>query len=67
MEQIRAYLNKFSRKRKIFVLLGADAITAFLCWAIFGQPLATVLAYNFTIDIFSVINENILSFLIPFI
>ena len=67
MEKLRYYLNKFSRREKLFVLLGADAFTAFACWAIFGQPLATVLAYNFTIDILSVINENIISFIIPFI
>ena len=67
MEKLRYYLNKFSRREKLFVLLGADAFTAFSCWAIFGQPLATVLAYNFTIDILSVINENIISFIIPFI
>lgn len=67
MERIRSYLNNFSRKGKLLVLLIADAITAFLCWAIFGQPLATVLAYNFTVDLLSVINENIISFVIPFL
>ena len=67
MMSLRSYLNNFSRKRKLLVLLIADAITAFLCWAIFGQPLATVLAYNFSIDLFSVINENISSFVFPFI
>ena len=67
MIKLRAFLNNFSRKGKLFVLLGADAITAFLSWAIFGQPLATVLAYNFTVDLLSVINQNIISFIIPFV
>ena len=67
MNNLRFFLNKFSRKEKLFVLLTADFITAFLCWVIFGQPLATVLTYNFTINIISVINENITSFIVPFI
>lgn len=67
MIKLRDFLNNFSRKGKLVVLLGADAITAFLSWTIFGQPLATVLAYNFTVDLFSVINQNIISFIIPFV
>lgn len=66
MENLRSYLNNFSRRGKLLVLLSADGITAFLCWTIFGQPLATVLAYNFEIDLFNVISDNFISFIIPF-
>ena len=67
MESFRLFLTRFSRKQKLFVLLTADAFTGFLCWTIFGQPLATVLALNFSVNLLSVINENIISFIIPFI
>ena len=65
MEKLRISLNNLSRRKKLFVLLSVDIINAFLCWVIFGQPLTTVLTYNFTIGILSVIDENFLSFIVP--
>tara|TARA_Y100000746_G_scaffold231666_1_gene246131 strand:+ start:2487 stop:4391 length:1905 start_codon:yes stop_codon:yes gene_type:complete len=67
MNELRLYLNIFSRRQKVFVLLLADTLTAFFCWFVFGPPIATVLTYNFNVDILNVIYENILSFLIPFL
>jgi FlaA1/EpsC-like NDP-sugar epimerase len=67
MQNLRSFLNKFSRKQKLFVLLFADMITAFSCWFIFGPPLASVLIYNFNVDILQIVITNIHSFIIPFL
>ena len=67
MEKLRISLNNLSRRNKIYILLSVDAINAFLCWVVFGQPLTTVLTYNFTVGILNVIDENFLSFMIPLI
>ena len=67
MARIRIYLNKFSRRSKVLILLLVDAFTAFICWIVFSEPLSTVLAYNFSVNIFNIITEKIHGFIIPFL
>ena len=59
------FLKELSRKNKLILLISADFFIAFFCWVVFGPPGAFLIASNFEISLFSIIEKNILSFLIP--
>lgn len=67
MDKLRHYLNKFSRRQKLFILLLVDAVTAFSCWVIFGPPLTRLLVTNFSANIFNLILSDFYSFIFPFL
>ena len=67
LDYIRTFLNKLSRNHKLGILLIVDTLTAFICWFVFGPPLAIAFSYDFEPFILNIIKDNIYSFLIPFI
>ena len=60
-------ISNLSRKSKISIALLVDMSSAFLAWLIFGPPATIFLAEQFSTNIFSIVVENYLSFLIPII
>lgn len=60
-------ISNLSRKLKISIALLVDVSSAFLAWLIFGPPATIFLAEQFSTNIFSIVVENYLSFLIPII
>jgi len=60
-------ISNLSRKSKISIALLVDVSSAFLSWLIFGPPATIFLAEQFSTNIFSIVIENYLSFLIPII
>ncbi len=67
MSQLANFLINLSRRRKIFVLVLADCVIAFLCWVVFGPPFSLLIATNFQTSLTEIIISNYLSFLVPFL
>ena len=61
------YLKKLPRINKLLILVMTDFFIAFFCWIVFGPPVSFMIASNFESSLFSIIKNNFLSFLIPFI
>ena len=64
---IGKFLKNLSRRNKLSLLISADFLIAFFCWVVFGPPVAFMIASNFDSSLFKIIQDNIFSFLIPFI
>ncbi len=58
-------LRSLSRRYKLLILSCVDAITALICWIIFGPPFSTMIATNFEVSLAEIINQNYLNFFIP--
>ncbi len=67
MKNLSLILKELTRKQKLAFLIISDFIIAFLCWVIFGPPFAFLIATNFSSTLWSLILQNIISFIIPFI
>ena len=65
-KSIRNTLKNLTRRNKLILLILTDCIIAFLCWVVFGPPFAFMIATNFESSLLKIIQDNILSFLIPF-
>ena len=65
MNLIGKKLNTLQRKQKLFLVLLNDFVVAFSCWLVFGPPLASYIASEFSTEIFSIITSEWLSFLLP--
>ncbi len=58
-------LRSLSRRYKLLILSCVDAITALICWIIFGPPFSIMIATNFEVSLAEIINQNYLNFFIP--
>ena len=56
-------LRRLSRRYKLLILSCVDAITALICWIIFGPPFSIMIATNFEVSLAEIINQNYLNFL----
>ena len=66
MKNLSLTLKELTRKQKLALLITSDLIIAFLCWVVFGPPLAFLIATNFSSSLWFLIQQNIVSFIIPF-
>ena len=67
MNDLISKLRRFSRNKKIVILIVTDFFIAFVCWVVFGPPMSFMIASNFEMSLFRTISNNYLSFLIPFL
>ena len=67
MKRLASILRNLSRRNKIIVIVAADCFIAFLCWTIFGPPLSILIASKFENSLYSLISDNIISFVTPFV
>ena len=58
-------LRSLSRRYKLLILSCVDAVTALICWIIFGPPFSVMIATNFEVSLAETINQNYLNFFIP--
>ena len=58
-------LSNLSLKTKRVIILGNDFISALICWLVFGPPMATFIASEFSTGIFIILFSEWLSFLVP--
>ena len=59
------FIKSLSRRYKLLILSCVDAITALICWIIFGPPFSIMIATNFEVSLAEIINQNYLNFFIP--
>ena len=65
-KSIRSSLKNLTRRNKLILLIFTDCIIAFLCWVVFGPPFSFMIASNFELSLHQLIQNNILSFIVPF-
>ncbi|MDA9916700.1 polysaccharide biosynthesis protein [Gammaproteobacteria bacterium] len=65
MNLIGKTLNDLSRKKKSVLVICNDLFLSFICWLVFGPPMATVLSSEFSTGFLALIYGQIYSFAIP--
>lgn len=58
-------LSNLSLRTKRVIIIGNDFISALICWLVFGPPMATFIASEFSTGIFIILFSEWLSFLVP--
>ena len=58
-------LHTLGRNLKLLIMLLNDVLLALVCWLIFGPPMATVIASEYSSDIFQILSSAWMSFLLP--
>ena len=65
MNLIGTKLNSLQRTHKTILVLANDLFLAFVCWMVFGPPMAIIISSEFASDLFAVLRSQIYSFLFP--
>ena len=65
MIKVAQNLKNLNRISKLFILIFADLIIAFLCWVVFGPPVSILIASDFNASLVDIIINNSLSFFVP--
>ena len=65
MNLIGKTLNALPRKKKTILVLLNDLFLSFICWLVFGPPMATILSTEFSASLPTLILDQIYSFAIP--
>jgi len=65
MNFIGKTLNDLPRKKKSVLVVCNDLCLSFICWLVFGPPMATVLSSEFSTGFLALIYGQIYSFAIP--
>ena len=65
MNLIGKTLNALPRKKKTILVLLNDLFLSFICWLVFGPPMATILSKEFSVSLPTLIVGQIYSFAIP--
>ena len=58
-------LKTLSRRSKLFVILCNDFLLGLVCWLVFGPPMATYIASEFSTDIIDILVLEWESFVLP--
>ena len=65
MNLIGKTLNALPRKKKSFLVFSNDLFLSFICWLVFGPPMATVISTEFSANLAALVFEQIYSFILP--
>ena len=65
MNLIRSTLNSLGRKQKLAFIIFSDFILALICWLVFGPPMATYIASEFSSNLLQIFYSNWKSFFFP--
>ena len=65
MNLVGAKLNSLHRRQKTVLVLLNDLFIAFICWIVFGPPMATIISSELSSDLWSIIQSQKLSFIFP--
>ena len=57
--------QNLSRKFKLLAILTNDFLLALICWLVFGPPMATYIASEFSTGILDILMREWLSFVLP--
>ena len=67
MNFLAVTLNQLARRQKLAIVLLNDALLALICWVVFGPPMATYIASEFTNEIIDIFYDQWQSFIFPLI
>lgn len=67
MNLIGLKLQNLNRNKKLSIIILNDFILAFICWIVFGPPIATYIASEFSSNIWKIFFSQWQSFFIPII
>jgi FlaA1/EpsC-like NDP-sugar epimerase len=65
MNFIGKTLNDLPRKKKSVLVIFNDLFLSFICWLVFGPPMATVISSEFSSEFLALIYQQIYTFAIP--
>ena len=65
MNSIANQLSNLDRKYKLLIVVINDFFFALICWLVFGPPMATYIASEFSTGIFSILQSEWESFVFP--
>jgi FlaA1/EpsC-like NDP-sugar epimerase len=65
MNTIALQLNNLNRKAKVLIVLANDFLLALICWLVFGPPMATYIASEFSTGILKIFYAEWISFFVP--
>ena len=65
MNLIGTKLNSLQRKQKTILVLFNDLLLSFICWIVFGPPMATIISSELSGDLWSIIDSQKYSFIFP--
>ncbi len=65
MNLIGQKLNSLNRLHKAVLVLLNDLFLAFICWIVFGPPMATIISTDSSVSLINLVISQIHSFLIP--
>ena len=65
MNIIGSKLNQLNRKIKFLIVLLNDFFLALICWLVFGPPMASYIASEFSTGIFEIFLSEWISFFFP--
>lgn len=65
MNIIGTKLNSLDRGIKTLFVLGNDLFLAFICWVVFGPPMATIISNSNSYSMISLLQSQIYTFFIP--
>ncbi len=65
MNFVGSTLNQLGRRQKLFIVLVNDALLALVCWIVFGPPMATYIASEFSDGMLKIFYDQWESFLFP--
>ena len=65
MNLIGTKLNSLNRRLKTILVLLNDLFLAFVCWLVFGPPMATIISGKNTNNLIEVLSSQIYSFVFP--
>ncbi len=65
MNIIGTKLNSLDRRVKTLFVLSNDLFLAFICWVVFGPPMATIISNNNSYSIISILQSQIYTFFLP--
>ena len=58
MNFLAVTLNQLARRQKLAIVLLNDALLALICWVVFGPPMATYIASEFTDEIIDIFQQS---------
>ena len=58
-------IQNLNRKSKLLVILTNDFLLALVCWLVFGPPMATYIASEFSMGVLDILFQEWLSFVLP--
>jgi len=65
MNLIASHLKNLDRKQKLAFIIFSDFVLALICWLVFGPPMATYIASEFSTNVLDILYSEWKSFFVP--